>query len=137
MSKASDKAHKPQTESQIQKDCVAWFRQRYESINPLFFSVPNGGRRNAWTAKILKDEGAQAGVSDLILLIPRHGFAGLLMECKKPDGKQSESQKEFERLATKYKYKYVVFRSLPEFQKIIMWYIEDKDVDPTSENYNK
>ena len=121
---------KPQTESQIQKDCVRWFRQRYESIEPLFFAVGNGGARNVWTAKILKDEGAQAGVSDLILLIPRHGFAGLLLECKKPDGKQSESQNEFERLATKFKYLYVIVRNQEDFEKLMMWYIENKGEKP-------
>jgi hypothetical protein len=121
---------KPQTESQIQKDCVAWFRRRYESIEPLFFSVANGGARNAWTAKIMKDEGVRAGVADLILLIPRHGFAGLLVEMKTPDGKQSDSQKEFERLATQYRYKYVVVRDLTTFQQLMLWYIEDKAEEP-------
>ena len=127
MKKASTK---PQTESQIQKDCVRWFRHRYESIEPLFFSVANGGARNVWTAKIMKDEGVRAGVADLILLIPRHGFAGLLIEMKTPDGKQSDSQKTFERLATQYKYKYVVVRDLPTFQQLMMWYIEDKEEGP-------
>lgn len=28
---------KPQTESQIQKDCVKWFREKYPTIEPLFF----------------------------------------------------------------------------------------------------
>ena len=46
---------KPQSESQIQKDCVKWFRSRYQEIEPLFFAVANGGARNAWTAKIMKD----------------------------------------------------------------------------------
>ena len=127
MKKASTK---PQTESQIQKDCVAWFRHRYESIEPLFFSVANGGARNVWTAKIMKDEGVRAGVSDLILLIPRHGYAALLVEMKTPDGKQSDSQKTFERLATQYKYKYVVVRNLHTFQQLMMWYIEDKEEEP-------
>lgn len=127
MKKASTK---PQTESQIQKDCVRWFRHRYESIEPLFFSVANGGARNVWTAKIMKDEGVRAGVADLILLIPRHGFAGLLVEMKTPDGKQSDSQKTFERLVTQYKYKYVVVRDLPTFQQLMMWYIEDKEEEP-------
>ena len=130
MSKKAAPSTKPQTESQIQKDFVAWFRKRYPTIEPLFFAVGNGGRRNAWTAKIMKDEGVRAGVSDLILLIPKHGYAGLLIETKKPDGKHSESQIIFERLATKYKYKYQVVRSLPEFQKLIMWYVEDKEVEP-------
>lgn len=127
MSKTSSK---PQTESQIQKDCVKWFRQRYDTIEPLFFSVSNGGARNPWTAKIMKDEGVRAGVSDLILLIPRHGYAALLVEMKTPDGKQSDSQKEFEKLATKYKYLYCVVRDLPIFQQLMMWYIEDKGEKP-------
>lgn len=127
MSKTSSK---PQTESQIQKDCVKWFRQRYDTIEPLFFSVSNGGARNPWTAKIMKDEGVRAGVSDLILLVPRHGYAGLLIEMKTPDGKQSDSQKEFERLATWAKYKYVVVRSLPTFQQLMLWYVEDEGQEP-------
>ena len=121
---------KPQTESQIQKDFVKWFRARYATIEPLFFAVGNGGARNVWTAKIMKDEGVRAGVSDLILLIPRHGYAGLLIETKTPDGKQSESQKEFERLAKQYKYLYVVMRDLSTFQQLMMWYIEDKGEKP-------
>ena len=121
---------KPMTESQMQKYCVAWFRHRYESIEPLFFAVGNGGARNAWTAKIMKDEGVRPGVADLILLIPRHGFAGLLVEMKTPDGKQSDSQKTFERLATQYRYKYVVVRDLTTFQQLMLWYIEDKAEEP-------
>lgn len=126
----SKQSSRPQTESQIQKDCVRWFRERYDTIEPLFFAVGNGAKRNVWTAKILKDEGVRAGVADLILLIPRHGYASLCIEMKTPDGKQSESQREFERLATMFKSKYVVCRSLPEFQKVMMWYVEDKDVEP-------
>ena len=127
MKKASTK---PQTESQIQKDFVRWFRARYESIEPLFFAVGNGGARNVWTAKIMKDEGVRAGVSDLILLIPRHGYAGLLIETKTPDGKQSDSQKVFERMAKSFRYKYAVVRDLTTFQQLMMWYIEDKGEEP-------
>lgn len=121
---------KPMTESQIQKGYVKWFRERYKEIEPLFFAVSNGGVRNVWTAKILKDEGVRAGVSDLILLIPKHGYAGLLIETKKPDGKQSDSQKVFEKLAKKFKYKYVIVRYQQDFQNLMMWYIEDKGEEP-------
>lgn len=129
MSKKTD-INKPMTESQIQKGFVRWFRGRYTEIEPLFFAVSNGGARNAWTAKIMKDEGVRAGVSDLILLIPKHGYAGLLIETKKPDGTQSESQKEFERLATKFKYLYVIVRNQEDFEKLMMWYIENKGEKP-------
>ena len=109
---------------------MRWFRGRYAEIEPLFFAVSNGGIRNAWTAKIMKDEGVRAGVSDLILLIPKHGYAGLLIEAKKPDGKQSESQKEFEQLATKFKYLYVIVRNQEDFERLMMWYIENKGEKP-------
>jgi hypothetical protein len=52
------------------------------------------------------------------------------LEMKTPDGKQSDSQKEFEKLATKYKYLYCVVRDLPIFQQLMMWYIEDKGEKP-------
>lgn len=123
---------KPQSESQIQKDCVKWFRSRYQEIEPLFFAVANGGARNAWTAKIMKDEGVRAGVADLILLIPRHGFACLCIEMKTPDGKQSDNQKVFEKMCKQYRNKYVVCHSLPEFQEVVMEYLEDKIVEPNN-----
>lgn len=114
---------KPQTESQIQKDCVRWFRLQYPAIEPLFFAVPNGGARNAWTAKIMKDEGVRAGVADLVLLLPRSGFAYLCIEMKKPGEKQRKSQIEFERMVEKAKGKYVVCHSLEEFKGEIRKYI--------------
>ena len=46
------------------------------------FHVPNGGLRAHDTAVRLKILGALAGVSDLILLVPRGGFHGLVLEMK-------------------------------------------------------
>lgn len=114
---------KPQTESQIQKDCVKWFREQYKAIEPLFFAVPNGGARNAWTAKIMKDEGVRAGVADLVLLLPRSGYASLCIEMKKPGGVQSDSQKVFQKIAEKARNKYVVCYSFDEFVKAVREYI--------------
>ena len=117
---------KPLTESQIQKQCVEWFRRTYPSVEPLFFAVPNGGARNAWTAKIMRDEGVRAGVADLILQVPIGGYASLCIEMKTPAGRQSQSQKEYERLAKKMKNKYVVCRSLEEFKKAVRNYISER-----------
>lgn len=114
---------KPLTESQIQKQCVEWFRRTYPSIEPLFFSVPNGGVRNVWTAKILKDEGQRSGVADLLLLVPLGGYSCLAIEMKTPDGTQQKSQKDFQRLLTKMKGKYVICHSLDEFINEIRKYI--------------
>lgn len=115
---------KPETESQIQKRFVRWFRATYPTIEPLFFAVPNGGARNAWTGKIMKEEGVRKGVADLILQIPMGGYASLAIEVKKPGGKQSEAQKEYERLLTKYKGKYVVCYSFEECQKATREYLK-------------
>ena len=52
-------------ESQIQKDCVTWFRLQYPKIGRLLFAVPNGGARNAKEAAIMKGEGVTAGVAAL------------------------------------------------------------------------
>jgi hypothetical protein len=63
-------------------------------------SVPNGGKRNAREAALLKAEGVQAGVPDWLLFVPfcppddLH-LNGLAIEFKSPTGKGrlSESQK--------------------------------------------
>ena len=115
---------KPLTERQIQIRCVSWFRARYPEASRVFFSVPNGGARNAWTAKNLKDEGALSGVADLILLVPRHGYAALCIEMKKAGGRQSESQKAFQEACKVYKVKYVVCFSQEEFQRVCEEYLE-------------
>lgn len=90
----------------------------------MFFSVPNGGARNAWTAKNLRDEGALSGVADLILLIPKKGYASLCIEMKKPGGKVSDSQKAFKTAAEGFKNKYVVCYSFDEFKAVVEDYLE-------------
>lgn len=115
---------RPPSERQIQIRCVSWFRARYPEASKVFFSVPNGGARNAWTAKNLRDEGALSGVADLILLVPRHGYACLCIEMKKPGGRQRQSQKDFEEAVRAFKGKYVICYSLEEFQAAVADYLE-------------
>ena len=115
---------KPPSERQIQIQCVSWFRQRYPEASGVFFSVPNGGARNAWTAKNLRDEGALADAPDLLLLIPRHGYASLCIEMKTRTGRQSDAQKEFQRAAEGEGNRYVVCRSFDEFRKVIEEYLK-------------
>ena len=115
---------KPPSERQIQIQCVSWFRMRYPEASRVFFAVPNGGARNAWTAKNLRDEGALSGAPDLVLLVPRHGYASLCIEMKKPKGRQSESQIAFQEAAKEFKNKYVVCYSFEEFQRVCEDYLE-------------
>ena len=115
---------KPLSERQIQIQCVSWFRARYPEASRVFFSVPNGSARNPWTAKNLKDEGVLSGAPDLILLVPRHGYACLCIEMKKAGGRQSDSQKAFQDACKAFKNKYVVCYSLEEFQAVVADYLE-------------
>ena len=115
---------KPPSERQIQIQCVSWFRMRYPEASKVFFAVPNGGIRNAWTAKNLRDEGVLSGSPDLVLLVPRHGYASLCIEMKKPGGRQSDTQKTFQAAAEAFKNKYVVCYSFEEFQRVLTDYLE-------------
>ena len=115
---------RPPSERQIQIECVSWFRMRYPEASRVFFSVPNGGARNAWTAKNLRDEGALSGVADLILLVPKKGYASLCIEMKKPGGRVSDTQKTFCEAAKAFKNKYVVCYSVEEFKTAVREYLE-------------
>ena len=58
-----------QSESQLQSECVRWFRYQYPEFKNVLFAIPNGGKRNISTAKRLKSEGVVPGVADLFLAV--------------------------------------------------------------------
>lgn len=98
----------PLSESQIQHDCLVWFRLQYPKLARMLFAVPNGGKRDAKTGARMKYEGAVRGVADLILLIPKKGWASLCIEMKTPKGTQSEHQRTWQTEAERYQNKYVI-----------------------------
>ena len=110
-------------ESQIQQACKKWFDVRYAPYKRLLFAVPNGGLRGKFEAKIMKAEGITAGVADMILLIPRHGFGSLCIEFKTKKGKQSDNQKSWQAICEKAGNKYIVIRDLDHFIKEITAYL--------------
>lgn len=50
-------------------------------------AIPNGGRRSAREAALLKAEGTSAGAPDWVLFVARDGYHGLALEFKSPTGK--------------------------------------------------
>jgi hypothetical protein len=52
--------------------------------NVVYFHVPNGGDRNAFEAKRLKQSGVKAGVPDLVFLAHQRFYC---LELKEPGGK--------------------------------------------------
>lgn len=111
-------------EHRIQCECVRYFHLRYPHLRGRLFAVPNGGRRDAATAGRLKAEGVVAGVSDLVLLKPNREFGALLIEMKRKGGRQSESQKQWEKIITADgEYKYVKCFGFDDFKREVDNYL--------------
>lgn len=110
-------------ESDLQADCVKWFKYQYPQLNKVFFSVPNGSKRTRAQQAILKKEGAVSGVSDLILLVPNSEFNCLCLEAKIKPNKQSEEQIEFEKAVTNFGSCYKVFYTFEGFRSIVTSYL--------------
>ena len=115
---------KSHNESTLQRACVTWFRLAHRRYSGVFFSVPNGGARSAVTGAILKAEGVLAGVADLLLLVPSREYHGLCIEMKTAKGRQSTTQKQWERAVTLQGYKYIVCRSFADFVEQINGYLK-------------
>lgn len=113
-------------EHQTQVACVNWFRLEYPKLRNVLFAIPNGGRRDKKTGTTLKEEGVVAGVADLILLRRNQQYGALCVEMKTKSGKQSETQKIWQKEVEATGNKYVVCRSLDEFMKEITDYLNDK-----------
>lgn len=92
--------------------------------NKLLYSVPNGGSRNPIEAANLKRQGVKSGVADVILQIPKKGFASLCMEFKTPMGRQSNEQKEYQRQVEMAGSKYVIVRSVEQAIKTMENYLK-------------
>ncbi len=111
-------------EHQLQTACVRWFRLQYPEYASLLIAVPNGVRTSATQARVLKAEGMLAGVADLLLLLPRHGYGCLCIEMKTDKGRQSDTQKAWQQAAEKAPNKYVVCRNITEFVIQIKLYLK-------------
>ena len=126
-------------ESKLQQQCVAWFRAQYPQYAMLLIHPINEGSGHSQTDRrrqgIHKAEGAVAGVPDLILFMPSdynlrvlsvnidRPYMGLAIEMKTKTGRQSQSQKDFQKMFEAAGYKYVIVRSLDEFRKLVGEYI--------------
>lgn len=111
-------------ESNLQMSCVRWFRLQYPEMAGLLFAVPNGSKRGKVTAAILKAEGALAGVSDLLFLMPAGTCPYLCIEMKTKTGRQSPAQKEFQNNVEAVGARYALVRSFDEFVSLIRNYVK-------------
>lgn len=126
------KPRKPRNEieQKIQISFFIWARLKstlldYPLLDKLLFSVPNGGKRSARTAQTMKDEGVEAGVADVLFLVPARGYSYLCMEFKAPKGRKSGSQDDFERAVDKVGGLYQVVYSVDQAKALLRWYYAD------------
>lgn len=94
-------------EHKIQVGIVRYLR--YNGV--MCFAVPNGGKRDAKTGAYMKNEGALAGVADLIILLPNRC---VFVEVKTDKGDQQQTQKDFEQRVNALGYEYYIWRSLDD-----------------------
>ncbi len=130
------------TETDLQINCVTWFRYRYPHFAKLLEHPKNeGGANTQRQGAIAKAEGVIAGVADLILHVPsyitdasvRHSdcYHSLAIEMKSKKGSQSHEQKAWQKLFEAAGGKYVVIRSLDDFRNIVTSYMINvpQDID--------
>lgn len=128
-------------ESKLQQACVSWFRAQYPQYAMLLVHPINEGSGHTSIDRrrqgIHKAEGAVAGVPDLLLfmtgvetLYNDQGIAnGAIMyhalgiEFKTLKGKQSQEQKDFQKMFEAAQYKYVIIRTFEEFKNYITYWI--------------
>lgn len=125
--KAKEIAQSGLTESQIQQSCIRWFQFTHPQLwrDGVLFHVANERKCTQWQGKKLKLEGVVKGVADLCLSVSRLGFNALYIEMKKPGNYQSKEQKEWQSGVEKHGNKYVVCKSLDEFEKLITEYLRE------------
>lgn len=129
-------------ESNLQRQCVAWFRAQYPQYAMLLTHPANEGNGNRVSGAIHKAEGTMAGVPDLILFLPvlsaSLGFDiedrrelgyihGLGIELKTAKGRQSQSQKDFQHIFESAGYAYYIVRTFNEFRTVINNWISWSD----------
>ena len=123
------------TEHQIQSAIVKWASTATcEGINGIkignfLIAIPNGGYRNKFEAKRLKEEGVKAGVSDLFLALPAISTTyslsrfGLWIEVKATKGKLSDAQHGWISLMKTANYEAVCVHSVDDGIKAIKDYL--------------
>ena len=111
------------TESKIQQACVRWFRYQYPHLALLLFHPKNEGHGSRVAGAIAKAEGVVPGVPDLILAVPNATSSMLCIEMKSSKGRQSPSQRRFQKAVESAGATYAVVRNIYTFIDVVNEYV--------------
>lgn len=103
------------TESRLQQECFVWLWNSHHELRGLYFRIKNEGTNKISGARD-KAMGILPGVADSCLLIS--GTAKFI-EFKTEIGRQSETQKSWQKTVTDAGYEYFIIRTLNEFKCLI------------------
>lgn len=133
--------HPRHDEDQLQIRCKSWYDKVYcdqhlllekgvqkddvANIKSLLHHSPNEGLlpRSERDGAKRKAMGVRAGFPDFILLMSGQGYSYLAIELKTAKGRQSDSQKAYQRAVEMSGGKYVIVRTLDEFKQLITDYL--------------
>ena len=91
----------------------------------MMYHIPNGGRRDAKEAAMLKAEGVKAGVPDICLPVARGGYHGLYIELKRRSGgRTSAAQEAYISRLRAQGYAAFVCRGFERAKDVIMKYLK-------------
>ena len=96
------------------------------------YHVPNGGRRNAREAALLRAEGVKKGVPDIVLPVARGEHHGLYIELKRQkSGSLSREQKAYLDFLHRQGYRAVMCRGWRQAANVIQAYLEQRKGEKT------
>lgn len=91
--------HGSRPEQALQRSIIDYVRYAMSyngrPLTDWLFHVPNGGKRSAIEAAIMKGLGVKAGVNDLVLPIMAGGYGGLWIELKVENRNLTDAQMAF------------------------------------------
>lgn len=124
-SKAKTRRKPNNDEHKLQSAAFKWYRLQYPKMIHNLFAIPNAAKRTARVGAYMKEEGLLPGVADVVLMKSNRFYGACFFEFKTRKGRQSQNQKDWQQRITNDGYKYVIIRSLEEFQKEIKQYLAD------------
>lgn len=90
-------------------------RSMHEQLQ-LVFAIPNGGYRHKAVAARMKAEGAEPGIPDIFVSVPKNGFSGMYIEMKSTDPKArlSDAQEAKIRLLRQHGYQVCICKGMDQ-----------------------
>lgn len=121
-------------EAEEQRALFEWagyMSRQYPELRYMYH-VPNGGRRNAREAALLRAEGVKKGVPDIVLPVARGEHHGLYIELKRQkSGSLSREQKAYLDFLHRQGYRAVMCRGWRQAANVIQAYLEQRKGEKT------